>query len=91
MGGGGGCGWFPASLCPNPSIVLVVLLLGLWLLFGCDNNVIFNTIVQRTVMYISVHICFNITLLQPTREYHSCSLITSSESSETCSAPTVLN
>ena len=26
-------------LCLNPTTVMVVLLLGLWLLLGCDNNV----------------------------------------------------
>ena len=34
--GGGGCS--QQLLCLNPTTVLVVLLLGLWLLLGCDNN-----------------------------------------------------
>ena len=32
---GGGCS--QQLLCFNPSTVMVVLLLGLWLLMGCDN------------------------------------------------------
>ena len=35
MGGGGGCSQRLLSL--NPTTVMVVLLLGLWLLLGCDN------------------------------------------------------
>ena len=35
--GGGGGWWFPAITCLNPTTVMVVLLLGLWLLLGCDN------------------------------------------------------
>ena len=33
--GGGGCS--QRLLCLNPTTVMVVLLLGLWLLLGCDN------------------------------------------------------
>ena len=55
----GGSGSQPL-LSLNPTIVLVVLLLGFWLLFGCDNNVIFNTTVQRTVMHISVKSVFKL-------------------------------
>ena len=29
-------------LSPNPTTVLVVLLLGLWLLFGCDNILVYD-------------------------------------------------
>ena len=35
FGGGGGSQWL---LCLNPTTVIVVLLLGLWLLLGCDNT-----------------------------------------------------
>ena len=35
-GGGGGCSQRLLSL--NPTTVMVVLLLGLWLLLGCDNS-----------------------------------------------------
>ena len=35
MGGGGGS---QRLLCLNPTTVMVVLLLGLWLLLGCDNT-----------------------------------------------------
>ena len=35
MGGGGGS---QRLLSLNPTTVLVVLLLGLWLLLGCDNS-----------------------------------------------------
>ena len=38
-GSGGGCG-FQRLLCLNPTTVLVVLLLGLWLLLGCDNKLL---------------------------------------------------
>ena len=34
MGGGGS----QRLLCLNPTTVMVVLLLGLWLLLGCDNR-----------------------------------------------------
>ena len=37
MGGGGG-GGSQRLLCLNPTTVMVVLLLGLWLLLGCDNS-----------------------------------------------------
>ena len=38
VGGGGGGGWYSQQLlCLNPTTVMVVLLLGLWLLLGCDN------------------------------------------------------
>ena len=35
--GGGGGGGSQRLLCLNPTTVMVVLLLGLWLLLGCDN------------------------------------------------------
>ena len=31
-------------LCLNPTTVMVVLLLGLWLLLGCDNSKLYNSI-----------------------------------------------
>ena len=37
MVGGGGGGYSQRLLSLNPTIVQVVLLLGLWLLLGCDN------------------------------------------------------
>ena len=37
VGGGGGGGYSQRLLCLNLSTVMVVLLLGLWLLLGCDN------------------------------------------------------
>ena len=39
VGGGDGGGYFQRILCLNPTTVLVVLLLGSWLLLGCDNNI----------------------------------------------------
>ena len=42
MVNGGGwavvCGGFQGLVSPNPTAVLVALLLGLWLLLGCDNT-----------------------------------------------------
>ena len=38
--GGGGSGVSKRLLCLNPTTVLVVLLLGFWLLLGCENTVI---------------------------------------------------
>ena len=36
---GGGGGWYSQRLvCFNPTTVMVVLLLGLWLLLGYDNS-----------------------------------------------------
>ena len=50
FGGGGGSGWVVVVsqqlLSLNPTTVMVVLLLGLWLLLGCDN-------IPRDVVYIS--------------------------------------
>ena len=42
MGGGCGVGCSRRLLSPNPTTVLVFLLLGLWLLLGCDNIITFN-------------------------------------------------
>ena len=42
-GGGGGGGGSQRLLCLNPTTVMVVLLLGLWLLLGCDNIQIDHT------------------------------------------------
>ena len=38
-GGGGGGGWFPSDylVSTQQSFVCFVVLLGLWLLLGCDN------------------------------------------------------
>ena len=41
-GGGGGGGGSQRLLCLNPTTIMVVLLLGLWLLLGCDNSNIYN-------------------------------------------------
>ena len=38
----GGC--FQRLLCLNPTTVMVVLLLGLWLLLGCDNSINFRVL-----------------------------------------------
>ena len=40
--GGGGGGGSEQLLSLNPATVMVVLLLGLWLLLGCDNSNIFS-------------------------------------------------
>ena len=39
-GGGGGGGWFPSDylVSTQQSYGCFVVLLGLWLLFGCDNS-----------------------------------------------------
>ena len=37
-GGGYGGGCSQRVLCINPNTVMVVLLMGLWLLLGCDND-----------------------------------------------------
>ena len=38
VGGGGWVGGSQRLLCLNPTTLIVVLLLGLWFLLGCDNQ-----------------------------------------------------
>ena len=52
--GGGGCSQRLLSL--NPTTVMVVLLLGLWLLMGCDNhpNYIYGCFVVVVVVVVGL-------------------------------------
>ena len=58
VGGGGGGGCSQRLLSLHPTTVMVVLLLGLWLLLGCDKN--FYSIVEYSNIYQGVNFIFSI-------------------------------
>ena len=50
----GGCGGSQGLHSLNPTTVLVVLLLGLWLLLGCDNIEYNATVFSQTYWYVKM-------------------------------------